>query len=319
MQTVWKEKVTVDTCARLDFEHGAKYACRPRSFGGKFLVWTEPWHDEIIIVICDRGKPKLTSRFPYSPYGENRKSRMSASVAELPMDVDKVQIGTQDEDEMLPDATAPSTSLSSSSSSPQDQSVLYSPELLQMYYSRLFPYCFLHKWLSYGETDATVFSRREFSFTLEPVPGEEIYIRYQSFNNQQELQQAILKRRPTKIDLGAVFSHAPKDHKTLAKDALKPVQRELVFDIDLTDYDEIRRCGCTGAKICTTCWGFMKMAVKVMDEGLKEDFGFEQVAWFYSGRRGIHAWVCDESARLLTDQGRSAVAQYFEVNRMTLS
>ena len=100
----------------------------------------------------------------------------------------------------------------------------------------------------------------------------------------------------------------------MAKDALKPVQRELVFDIDLTDYDEIRRCGCTGAKICGTCWGFMKMAVKVMDEGLKEDFGFSHVAWFYSGRRGIHAWVCDEAARALTDQGRAAVAQYFEVS-----
>jgi len=51
----------------------------------------------------------------------------------------------------------------------------------------------------------------------------------------------------------------------------------------------------------------------VMDEGLKQDFGFSHVAWFYSGRRGIHAWVCDEAARALTDQGRSAVAQYFEV------
>jgi DNA primase small subunit len=59
----------------------------------------------------------------------------------------------------------------------------------------------------------------------------------------------------------------------------------------------------------------MKMAVKVMDEGLKEDFGFSHVAWFYSGRRGIHAWVCDEAARALTDPGRSAVAHYFEVRK----
>jgi DNA primase small subunit len=57
----------------------------------------------------------------------------------------------------------------------------------------------------------------------------------------------------------------------------------------------------------------MTMAVKVMDEGLKEDFGFERIAWFYSGRRGVHAWVCDESARNLTNEARSAVANYFEV------
>jgi len=190
---------------------------------------------------------------------------------------------------------------------------LYSPELLQMYYSRLFPFSMLHSWLSYGSNNTT-FSRREFSFTIEPQPGEEIYIRYQSFTSEHELAQAILKRRPTKIDIGAVFSHAPKDHHAIQKSRFLPVQRELVFDIDLTDYDDIRCCGCAGATICAVCWGFMKIAVHVMDQGLRQDFGFEHIAWFYSGRRGVHAWVCDETARQLTDAGRSAVASYFEVS-----
>ena len=57
----------------------------------------------------------------------------------------------------------------------------------------------------------------------------------------------------------------------------------------------------------------MTMAVKVMERGLREDFGFKHVAWFYSGRRGVHAWVCDESARTLSNEARSAVAAYFEV------
>lgn len=57
----------------------------------------------------------------------------------------------------------------------------------------------------------------------------------------------------------------------------------------------------------------MRMAVKVMDEGLREDFGFEHIGWFYSGRRGIHCWVCDEAARNLSDQERGAIASYFSV------
>ena len=58
----------------------------------------------------------------------------------------------------------------------------------------------------------------------------------------------------------------------------------------------------------------MGMAIQVMDMGLKSDFAFEHVAWFYSGRRGVHCWVCDDKARKLTNEARSAVASYFEVN-----
>ena len=216
----------------------------------------------------------------------------------------------------------------------KQENELFSPALLKMYYARLFPYSLLCKWLSYDPTFDTkvanaktitnsrkkVFSRREFSFTLEPMPGEEIYIRYQSFSDLEGLRSAVNRRQPRKIDIGAVFSHPPKDKNAYGggtngskNTGFRPVQRELVFDIDLTDYDDVRRCGCSGAQICPTCWTFMAAALKVLNKGLREDFGFKHIAWFYSGRRGIHAWVCDEEARNLSDEARSAVANYFEV------
>jgi len=201
---------------------------------------------------------------------------------------------------------------------------VFSPELLRTYYARLFPHELLTSWLSYDPTNATtgsstsIFARREWSFTIEPSPGDEIYIRYQSFVQPAELSAAIAKRNPHKIDIGAVFSHPPKDHKSLQSSGkFATEQRELVFDIDLTDYDGVRNCGCSGAKICQRCWKMMTMAVKVMERGLREDFGFNHVAWFYSGRRGVHAWVCDESARTLSNEARSAVAAYFEVSMGT--
>ena len=49
----------------------------------------------------------------------------------------------------------------------------------------------------------TYFVHREFSFTLK----DDVYVRYQSFADQQELEKEILKRNPYKIDIGAVFTH----------------------------------------------------------------------------------------------------------------
>jgi len=60
----------------------------------------------------------------------------------------------------------------------------------------------------------------------------------------------------------------PKDHHTIKAEAFKPVERELIFDIDMTDYDDVRTC-CSGAKICPRCWSFMNMAVKVVDTALR--------------------------------------------------
>ena len=47
-----------------------------------------------------------------------------------------------------------------------------------------------------------------------------------------------------------------------------PNLRELVFDIDMTDYDEIRTC-CSGKGICKRCWGYIAAAVDVIDQVLR--------------------------------------------------
>jgi DNA primase small subunit len=179
------------------------------------------------------------------------------------------------------------------------------PQLLQIYYKLLFPHKVMHRWLSYGQHgDSNYFNRREFSLTL---PGD-VYIRYLSFSDADELKQTLVQKNPDKIDIGAVYNISPKDNRREWA-PFRAVERELVFDIDLTDYDDVRNC-CSGASVCRKCWLFMVIAAKILHRVLSEDFGFKHIFWIYSGRRGIHCWVSDERARKLSFEARAAIADY---------
>ena len=136
-----------------------------------------------------------------------------------------------------------------------------------------------------------LFTHREFAFTL---PGD-IYLRYNSFANAEELKNEVLRLRPDRFEIGPVYSakvsiclHTheqlpcsfqiltrdfalhlqPRDKKTVRPTAFVPQRRELVFDIDMTDYDEIRTC-CQDKGMCKRCWGFIAAATDVLDRALR--------------------------------------------------
>lgn len=121
-----------------------------------------------------------------------------------------------------------------------------------------------------------------------------------------------MRLNPSRFEIGPVYTSNPRDRKIVKKSQFKPLRKELVFDIDLTDYDDVRKC-CQDKKICTRCWQFITVAIKILDTALRDDFGFKNILWVYSGRRGAHAWICDTRAQLMDDQKRRAVASYLQL------
>ena len=222
-----------------------------------------------------------------------------------------------DEDDEFPnssDAISSSPPAAAVQSSPVQTAVgpRYSdPEIMSAFYQRLFPFRQLYQWLNHGVKPSTDFAHREFAFTLQ----NDAYLRYQSFPSADLLKKDVLRLKPSRFEIGPVYTINPRDRKTVRKaSAFKPIAKEIVFDLDLTDYDDIRTC-CDKANICHKCWTFATMAIKVVDTALREDFGFEHIMWVYSGRRGAHAWISDKSARELDDERRKAIAGYFELLR----
>lgn len=193
----------------------------------------------------------------------------------------------------------------------------FSFDYLKAYYGKLFPYSDIFRWMSYGNDgkhpacDESYFNRREFSFTLE----NDVYLRFQSFKSAIDLENSIKEKCPHKIDIGPVYSVDPSKRHAYAQagnNVFTPVERELIFDIDITEYDDVRYC-CSGSDICSNCWPLMAIAIRVIDTALRDDFGFNHILWVYSGRRGVHCWVCDGRARRLSNEVRSSIADYFHV------
>lgn len=179
---------------------------------------------------------------------------------------------------------------------------------LARYYEDMFPLQLIYNWLNYKDSNRKdSFKFREFSFTLQG----DIYQRFLAFESAWALRQALLAKNPIKIDVGAVYNISPRQGRAFPLD-FKPLEHELVFDIDISDYDDVRNC-CEGSAICMNCWPFMKIGAKILKKVLTEEFGFTKLLFVYSGRRGFHCWVCDKAARELTTEARRAIADYFSV------
>lgn len=178
---------------------------------------------------------------------------------------------------------------------------------MRHYYDRYLPFEDIYRWLNHGEEAGADFTNREFAF--EHSSGA--YQRYLSFKDGGELKDKVVRAVPTRFEVGAVYAVEPRETRKSGGKLGKPLEKELVLDIDVTDYDDIRTC-CSGTAICSKCWKFVSVAVEAVDAALREDFGVQNRVWVFSGRRGVHCWVSDKRMRALPESGRRSVVEYLK-------
>ena len=151
----------------------------------------------------------------------------------------------------------------------------------------------------------STFYRREFAFLLEG----NVFVRNISFKNTQELIDYMTKNPLRLAYIGAVYETPPSRQHHIQK--IEWTSREFCFDLDINDYDLVRTCGCQGKEqYCTQCWSLVQDAAAFLDKSLREDFGFKDIVWIFSGRRGFHAWVRDPIAGKLTQMQRNSIVRY---------
>lgn len=173
--------------------------------------------------------------------------------------------------------------------------------ILNWYYKTAYPTYSIWKWLGKTKT-------REFAFSATNYEGVEYFTRHRTYRREEDLKLDIETMRIQRIEIGPVYNDF---YDETTKEHIFPERKELVFDIDIDAYDNVRSC-CSKEKICLKCWTYVKGAMTVITWMLKFGFGFKRILWVFSGRRGVHCWVSDETAMMMSPDMRKSVLMFIK-------
>ncbi len=156
------------------------------------------------------------------------------------------------------------------------------------------------------------FDTREFGFNRLNAG----FTRNKSFEQPAHLKEYMHTFPIIGAYIGSLYKNRllPKDryNKAVTIHNAEWLGRELIFDLDLDDYNPVRRCKCEGKDVCEDCWGLMQEAAVIIDDTLIHDFGFKKLEWVYTGGRGYHCWVLDSKTMPLDQNQRTAIVDYMQ-------
>jgi len=193
---------------------------------------------------------------------------------------------------------------------------------LQKYYDEMFPIQFVMKFLSHDKSPIWRLENREIMFTIPKVGNKESYcVRYLTAETEAKWRALFTQyNKFLQIDVGGVFMIPPSKYESIkGRISIAEVvkYRELIFDVDLSEYKDVRYCCGNSKRCCKKCWPLAVVAMRFVDKFVRECFGLTQLVWLFSGRRGVHCWVMDDKAGSLTQEQREAIVSYITDLRKT--
>lgn len=127
----------------------------------------------------------------------------------------------------------------------------------------------------------------------------------QKAKNEKDLEFIVKRKNPTQLHF-----HSLKG-KSIYSEEIVTELMEIVFDIDVTDFE--RYCLCIQQvdkkRTCSSCWHHIVGASIVLEYILKELWGVpsENILWVLSGMKGFHCIVNEKRFLFLTKEERTSL------------
>lgn len=148
----------------------------------------------------------------------------------------------------------------------------------------------------------------QFNHFRTPEEDDRALVMRRKFTHNGEASSPYQKNTQPKHEI-----HQLRDYLPTQRNFVMPL-KELVFDIDIHDYD--RFCNCHGGKsLCSICWLHLEGSYYILNFILTMLFGYAQanLLYVYSGKKGFHCFVNDSRAMALTASQRLFLCQTISI------
>lgn len=126
-------------------------------------------------------------------------------------------------------------------------------------------------------------------------------------------KESIQRIKPESLHMDYITDNYMKNLKLYGE---KKYKKEVVFDIDLTDFHRFCECG-DKKQICSICWLHIEGSVLILSHFLLEVLQYNEsnILWVFSGGKGVHCIVNNITSLDLSDSERVRLHKQVSISK----